>query len=95
MWTHFFTAAPIWEIEEHTYYIVELTDKDLNFFPLFNKRNLNKNNLIERVILEKQHLKIKKTVIFLNVKDFDHGRYHAPKMYIDTVGLFNGIYRRK
>ncbi|CAD8060542.1 unnamed protein product [Paramecium sonneborni] len=95
LWTRYFTTAPIWEIEEHTYYIIELTDEDLNFFSFNNRRDLNEKHEIEQVILEGEHLKYNRTIIFLCVKDFDQGRYHAPKMYIDTVGLFNGIYRRK
>ncbi|CAD8146952.1 unnamed protein product [Paramecium pentaurelia] len=95
LWSRYFTTAPIWEIDDHTYYIIELTEQDLNFFCFNNRRELNKKHTIEQVILEGLHLKYNRTIIFLCVKDFDQGRYHAPKMYIDTVGLFNGIYRRK
>ncbi|CAD8058673.1 unnamed protein product [Paramecium sonneborni] len=36
LWTRYFTTSPIWEIDNHTYYIIELADDDLNFFQFNN-----------------------------------------------------------
>lgn len=95
MWNHYFATAPLWEIGRHSFYIVELTEQDLALLPDFYLAELDRENPLDRVILSGEHLKVKSKYLFLNLKDYDLGRFSPPKVYIDTIGLFNGLYRRK